>query len=91
MDDLHERLAGIEAARYFFAERPVPYALYEGFCHRQRDVCLEQSHADGPHGVADVFLGDPAAARHALYRARQAGCELVEHGVWSRLGRVAEA
>ncbi len=52
VDDLHERLTGIEAARDLLAERTVADAIDERLRDRQRDVRLEQRHADRPHGVA---------------------------------------
>ena len=64
--DLDERLTWIEAARDFLAEGPIADAIHERLGDRQRDVGLEQRHADGPHGVFDVVFGDPAAAGHAL-------------------------
>ena len=79
VDDLHERLTGIQAARHFLAERAVADSVDERLGHRQRDVCLEQRHANGPHGVADVVLGDPAAAGDALERLGEARRQLIEH------------
>jgi len=77
--DLHERLAGIETAGDFLAERPVAHALDERLGDGQRDVRFEQRHSYRPHGVADVLFGDAAAAGHTLERLREASRELIEH------------
>ena len=66
VDDLDERLAGIEAAGHLFAEGSVADSVDQSFGHRQRDVGLEQRHPNRPDGIADVVLGDPATARDAL-------------------------
>src|SRR5262245_43926872 len=77
--DLDERLAGIEAARDFLAERAIAHALDERFRDWQRDVGLEQRHANRAHGVAYVLFGDTAAAGHALDRLGEASRQLIEH------------
>ena len=52
----------------------------EGLDHGQRHVGLEQRHAHLAQRIADVFLGQPAAATQALDDGRQTGGKLVEHG-----------
>ena len=46
---------------------------------RQRDVGLEQRHPHLPQRVADVLLGQAAAAAQALDDGGKSGGELVEH------------
>ena len=46
VDDLDERLARIEAARDLLAEGAVAHSLDERLGDRQRDVGLEQRHAE---------------------------------------------
>jgi hypothetical protein len=79
VDDLDERLAGVEAARHFLAERPVADPVDERLRDGQSHVRFEQRHANRPHGVTHVVFGDSAAARHALHRFRETRRQLVEH------------
>src|SRR5688572_16955178 len=83
VDDLDERLAGIEAARDLLTKGAVADSLDERLRNGQRDVGLEQRHANRAHRLADVVFGDPAAACHALDGLREASRQLIEH--WSAL------
>ncbi len=56
-------------------------AVDEGLDDRQRDVRLEQRHADLAQRVGDVFFGQPAAAPEAFDDGRKTGGKLVEHAL----------
>jgi len=86
MDDAHQRLAGRQALVDLESDRARPDGLDELLDHRQRDVRLKQRHAHLPQGIADVLLGEPAAATQAFDDGRESGGELVEHGGPRRCG-----
>ena len=68
---------GVRLASDLGAERLGLDRLDEALDHRQRDVRLEQRHAHLAQRLADVLLGDAAAAAQALDGAGQAlrsGC-----------------
>ena len=64
--DLDQRLARGQAGQHFLADRADLDALDQGLHHRQRDVRFEQRDAHLAQRLADVFLGQAAAAAQAL-------------------------
>src|SRR5690606_5029179 len=70
---------GIEAARDLGAERALANPLDDALDDRQRDVGLEQGHTNLSDRIADIVLGDPAAARDLLQSAVQALGQRIEH------------
>ncbi len=61
---------GIQAARDLLAERSIAHAVDERLRDRQRDVRLEQRHANRAHRLAHVLFGDSAAPGDALQGGR---------------------
>jgi hypothetical protein len=64
--DAHQRLAGVERARHFLAQRLVLHAGYEVAHHGQRHVRLEQRHSHFAQHVLHVGFGDAGLASHGL-------------------------
>ena len=70
--DLDQGLARGQRLQHFLADRAHLDALDQGLHHRQRNVGFEQRDADLTGGLADVFLGQAAAATQALDGAGKA-------------------
>ena len=76
-DDL---LAGVDRAQHFLADRFLGDALDEDVGDIVVDVGVEQGAADLHQALADVGLGDPAAAAQLLQRFGQISLDAFEHG-----------
>ena len=77
VDDLHDLLAGRQAAHHVLAERPLPHACDEVLDDLEVDVGLEQREADLAHRARDhLFVQLPAPAQRA-----ESGVQLVAKGV----------
>src|SRR5215470_19398326 len=91
-DDL---FAGVEGAQDLLADGALGDALDEGVGDRVIDVGVEQGLADFLEALADVGLGDSAAAAQLLERFAQASLNALEHARlaiqprnrWRLLGR----
>ena len=78
VDDADQRLARLERAQHFLAQRLFLDAGDEVAHHRQRDVGLEQGHAHFAQHVLHVVFGDAGLAAHLLDEAG----EFVGEGGW---------
>ena len=72
VDDTDQRLAGVQRADDFLAERFLLDACDEVTHHRQRDIRLQQGHAHLAQHVLHIGFGDAGLAAHRLDEARQA-------------------
>ena len=77
--DLDQRLARGQRLQHFLADRAHLDALDQRLHDRQGDVGLEQGDADFARGLADVLLGQAAAAAQALDGAGETLGEGFEH------------
>src|SRR5689334_6042669 len=72
-------LLGRQAAQHLLTESLLAYPLDERLHHRQRDVGLEQRHADLTQRLRHVVLGDAAVAPQPLEDELEFVAEIVEH------------
>ena len=73
VDDLHDHLAGRDAAQHLLADGALAHPADEVLDHRQRHVGLEQGDADLPHRLADVGLAQRRLGRAGGRRRHRAG------------------
>ena len=71
IDDAHQRLAGLEAAQHFLAQRFFFHAGDEVAHHGQGHVGFQQGHAHFAQHVGHVAFGDAGLAADVLDQARE--------------------
>ena len=84
MHHADQRLAGIQVADDFLAERGLLDLGDEFLDHRQRHVGFEQGHAHFAQGILDVALGQARLAAQVLDDAGKALCKIVQHELFAR-------
>ena len=80
MHDADQRLTRGQAADDFMPEGLVLDPGDEVAHHRQRDVGFQQRHAHFAQRLLNVGLGEPRLTSQRLDYAREAPCQVVEHG-----------
>ena len=84
VDDLHERLAGVQALQDFLAQGLFLHLFDKLFHYRQGHIGLQQCLAHFAQGVADIVFGQGTLTCQAFKRRSQPVGEILEHGVTSK-------
>ena len=84
VDDLHKRLARVQALQHFLPQGLFLYLLDKLFHHRQGHIGLQQCLAHFAQGVADIVFGQGTLTCQAFKRRSQPIGEILEHGSTSK-------
>src|SRR5262249_40359543 len=83
VNDVDDLFAGVESPQHFLADGSLSDALGKLGDDSVVDVRVEEGFADLAHRVADVGLGDAAAAAQLLAGLGEVPLSACEHGGWT--------
>ncbi len=66
MQNLDERLARTQTARYLRSDRPAPHAIHDLANDGQGDIGFDQGTPHVANRIADILIGKPSLATNAI-------------------------